>query len=50
MAWFSYLILSLNKIINIYYTVFALSGLGGKNDVSRVKRGRWIKKVRETMT
>jgi len=23
-----------------YYFVFALSGLGGENDVSRVKRGR----------
>jgi len=29
--------------------VFALSGLGGANDVSRVKRGRWNKKVRETL-
>jgi len=25
--------------------VFALSGLGGENDVSRVERGRWNKKV-----
>jgi len=24
--------------------VFALSGLGGENGVSRVKRGRWFKK------
>jgi len=24
--------------------VFALSGVGGENDVSRVKRGRWNKK------
>jgi len=41
MAWLSYLILSSNKIIWIYYLVFALAGLGGENDVSRVKRGRW---------
>jgi len=29
--------------------VFALSGLGDENDVSRVKRGRWNKKVWETL-
>jgi len=29
--------------------VFALSGLGGENDVSRVKRGRWNKNVWETL-
>jgi len=45
MAWFSYLILSLNKILSIYYLAFDLSGLGGENDVPRVKRGRWNKKV-----
>jgi len=39
MAWFSYLILSLNKVILIYYPVFALSGFGNKNGLSRVKRG-----------
>jgi len=33
MAWFSYLILSLNKILYIYYPVFALSGLGGKRRI-----------------
>ena len=30
------LILSLNKILKIYYLVFALSGLGVENDVSGV--------------
>jgi len=45
MAWFSYLIL----YFLIYYFVIALSGLGGENDVSRVKRGRWNKKVWETL-
>jgi len=29
--------------------VFAWSGLGGGNDVSRVKRGRWNKNVWETL-
>jgi len=29
--------------------VFALSSLGGDNDVPRVKRGRWNKKVWETL-
>jgi len=29
--------------------VFALSGLGGENEVSGVKRGRWNKKVWETL-
>jgi len=29
--------------------VFALSGLWGENDVPRVKRGRWNKKVWETL-
>jgi len=29
--------------------LFALSGVGGKNDVQRVKRGRWNKKVWETL-
>jgi len=38
-------LLSLNKIILSYYPVFALSGLGVKKNVSRVKRGRWNKKV-----
>jgi len=33
----------LNKILWKYYLVFALSGLGGDNDVSRVKRERWNK-------
>jgi len=33
----------------IYYLVFALSGLGGENSVSGVKRGRWNKKVLETL-
>jgi len=27
----------------MYYFVLALSGLGGENDVSKVKRGRWKK-------
>jgi len=36
MAWFIYLIRSLNKILEIFYLMFALSGLGAKNDVSRV--------------
>jgi len=30
MTCFSYLILSLYKILQIYYLVFALSGLGGR--------------------
>jgi len=47
MAWLSYLTLSSNKILS--YPVFALSGLGVKNDVSRVKRWWWNKKVRETL-
>jgi len=29
--------------------VFALSGLSGENGVSRVKGGRWNKKVWETL-
>jgi len=29
--------------------VFVLSGLGGENDMSRVKRRRWNKKVWETL-
>jgi len=42
MACFSYLVLSLNKILKKYYLVFALSGL------SRVKRGDGMKKVEKT--
>ena len=38
MAFFSYLILSFNKIISIYYLVFALSALRGENDVSKVQK------------
>jgi len=45
MACFSYLVLSLNKMIEIYYLVFALSGLGGENDASRVKRDQFNKNV-----
>jgi len=30
--------------------VFALSGFGDEHDVWRVKRGRWNKKVWETLT
>jgi len=33
----------------IDYLVFALSGLGVENVVSRVKRGRWDKKVWEIL-
>jgi len=44
MAWFCYLILSLNKILYIYYLVLALSGLGAKNNVSRVEGSNGIKK------
>ena len=40
MVWFNYLMIRLNKILWIYDFVFALSGFGGENDVSRVKRGR----------
>jgi len=29
--------------------MFDLSGLGGENDVSRVKRARWNKNVWETL-
>jgi len=43
MAWFSYLILSLNTIFQIYSLVFALSGVGGENNVSGMKRGVGIK-------
>jgi len=50
MAWFSYLILFKNKILYIYYLVFALSGLEDENDVSRMKRGQWNKKVWETQS
>jgi len=42
MAWFSYFISALNKILYIYYLVFALSGLGDENDVSRVKRNKKV--------
>jgi len=49
LAWFSYLILSLNKILQIYYPLFALSGLGSEKDVSIMKRGRWNKNVCETL-
>jgi len=49
MACFSYTRLSLNKIISMYCPVFALSGLGGENEVSRVKRERWNEKVWETL-
>jgi len=48
MAWFSHLILS-NVILQICYLEFASSGLGGENDVSTVKKGRWNKKVWETL-
>jgi len=48
MAWFTYLILSLNKMIEIYYLVFAISGLGVENDMASVKRLR-NKKVWETL-
>jgi len=42
-AWFSYLILYLNKIIQIYYHVYALSGLEGENDASVIinEKGGW---------
>jgi len=56
MAWFMYLIppfsfilLQFNKNVSIYYLVFDLSGLWGENEVSRVKRGRWNKKIWETL-
>jgi len=38
----------LNKILNKYYFVFASSGLGDDNDVSRVKRGDGTKCLRNT--
>jgi len=40
-----YVSISLKKILQKYYLVFTLSGLGDDNDVLWVKRGRWNKKV-----
>jgi len=48
MAWFSYLILSLNKIISIYYLVFALSGLRVKTRCWEWRGVDGIKKLRNT--
>jgi len=45
---FSYLMLSVNEILQIYYLVFALSGLGGENDISTVKKGLELKSLRNT--
>jgi len=42
MAWFSYLILSLNTILHIYYLVFAVSGLGVKTTCREWKGGDGI--------
>jgi len=49
MAWFSYLIFAINKIIQIYYLLFALSGLRGENDVSGMinEKGIGIKKFQK---
>jgi len=49
MAWFSYLLLSLKYNSLNLHLVFALSRLGGENDVSRVKKWRWNKKIWETL-
>jgi len=46
---FSFILLQFNKNLSIYYLVFDLSGLWGENDVSRVKGGRWNKKIWETL-
>jgi len=35
--------------ISIYYDIQALKVGGGENDVSRMKRGWWNKKVWETL-
>ena len=44
MVSFSYLILSLNKILYIYYPVFALSGLGGRKRRVESEKGEMVKK------
>jgi len=44
-----YVSISLNNFFFKYYLVFALSGLGGDHDVSRVTRERKNKKVWETL-
>jgi len=31
------------RFLEIYYLLFALASLGGDNDVTKVKRGRWNK-------
>jgi len=43
-----YVSVSLNKVLQKYYLMIALSGLEGDNDVSRVKRGQWNKSLRNT--
>jgi len=48
MARFNYLILSLNKILQIYYIVFTLSGLGAKTMCQEQKGGDGIKTLKNT--